>query len=141
MTAVTELWDAIVQIGTGLSRLVLVLGQFALAWSLLIAWLAWWLLAVNWRRLWPVLAQGAWAPVLLLLVISAAVWSQIDPTDGYFLGFTSVPNFWWQLGDVLVLAALTLCCGWLQDQLGWTPAEVSLEPPAEPAHGHDHGHH
>jgi hypothetical protein len=38
-----------------------------------------------------------------------------------------------------VLALVALFCGWLQDQLGWTPEEVSFEPPAA-EHGH-HGHH
>ena len=38
-----------------------------------------------------------------------------------------------------LLAALTLLCGWLQGLLGWTPAEVNLEPPVAVEHGHGHG--
>jgi hypothetical protein len=87
---------------------------------------------VNWKKTWSVLAQGAWAPVVLLMVVGALVWSQISPT-------TAGPNFWWQLGWVSVLAAVTLFCGWLQGVFGWTPAEINLDPPAA-GHGHDHGH-
>jgi hypothetical protein len=78
-------------------------------------------------------------PLVLILVVSALVWSQLAPSDCSCLGFITVPNFWWQLGGVGLLAAVTLFCGWLQGVFGWTPAEVELEPPM-PA-GHGHGHH
>jgi len=103
-------------------------------------WCAWWLGGVNWQKTWPVLAKGAWAPVVLLMLITATVWSRIAPEPCNCLGFLVVPNFLWQLGAVSGLVALALFCGWLQGQLGWTPAEISLEPPPV-AHGHDHGHH
>src|SRR5216683_3013877 len=50
-------------------------------WLLLTAWLAWWLWGVNWKQAWAVLAQGAWLPVLLLMIVGALVWSQISPSD------------------------------------------------------------
>ena len=109
------------------------------SWLLLIAWLAWWLWGVNWKRAWAVLAKGAWLPVLLMMILSALVWSAIAPSDYLFLGVVKVPNFWWQLGGVSLLVAITLICGWLQGVFGWVPIEVSLEPPAvSPA---EHGHH
>jgi hypothetical protein len=104
-------------------------------------WVAWWLWAVNWKRLWPVLAQGAWAPVLLLVLIVAVVWSRLAPGDCACLGFAVVPNFWWQLGSVSTLVALALFSGWLQGLMGWAPPEVDLEPPAHAAdNGHLHHH-
>jgi hypothetical protein len=115
----------------------------ALAWSqiLLILWVVWWLLGVNWKRGWEYLAQGAWAPLALLVVLAALTWSRMAPASCDCLGFVTVPNFWWQLGYVGMLVALALFCGWLQGVLHWTPAEVNLEPPAH-AHGEhgDHGH-
>jgi hypothetical protein len=102
-------------------------------------WCLFWLLAVNWKKLWPVLAQGGWAPALLLLLVSAFAWSRIDPGECHFLPLVTIPNFWWQLASVSALAAVALFCGWLQGQLGWAPPEISLEPPAH-EHGH-HGHH
>jgi hypothetical protein len=117
------------------------LGGYALALFLVVVWVAWWLWGVRWERAWPVLAGGAWMPLVLLGVLVALVWSQIAPGSRTFLGFAVVPNFWWQLVAVGSLVGLALFCGWLQGVLGWGPAEVSLQPPAH-EHGHhdDHGH-
>jgi hypothetical protein len=100
-------------------------------------WCAWWLWCVNWPKVWPVLAQGGWIVVVLLMFISALAWSSIFPSTFTGFGFP-LPNFWWQLGSVGALTLVALFCGWLQEQLGWTPAEVNFEPPA--GH-HGHGHH
>jgi hypothetical protein len=111
-----------------------------LLWLLPVAvWCAWWLWAVSWRRVWPVLAEGAWVPVVLLMVLGALVWSQVAPRPCDCLVLVRLPNFWWQLGGVAALAAAALFCGWLQGKLDWGPPEVSYEP-AAPAEGH-HGHH
>jgi len=138
---VVELWQTFVQ-------LVVTLGQFlgellllGLSWALLIAWLAWWLWGVNWKKAWPVLAQGAWVPAVLLIVLAALVWSQIASSDSLLFGFIK-PTFWSLLACAGLLAGTALFCGWLQGVFGWTPAEVRVEPPP-PAHhhGHHHGHH
>jgi hypothetical protein len=97
-----------------------------------VAWCAWWLGATNWKRTWPALAQGAWVPVVLLMVMAALGWSRMAGTD-----------FRVCLGWVGVAVAVALLCGWLQGVLGWTPAEINLEPPADHGHGddfHDHSH-
>jgi hypothetical protein len=127
-----------VELGQNLLQLIVVLWNLlvelltlGLHWSLLIAWIAWWLCAVNWSKLWPVLAKGAWAPVVLIMVIAALAWSCIAPSERY-------PNFWWQLGSVSLLGALTLFCGWLQGVFGWQPAEINLHPPVVTVHAHDH---
>jgi hypothetical protein len=95
----------------------------------LAVWIVWWLLAVNWQKLWPVLARGAWAPVVLLLLMEAVVWSRLEPW-----------RFIWQLGIAFGLAALALFCGWLQGRLHSTPGEVPLEPPIAVDDGHSHSH-
>jgi hypothetical protein len=95
-----------------------------------VVWCVWWLWAVNWKRAWPALAQGAWVPAVLLVVVAALAWSRIVGAD-----------FWVCLGWVAVMAAVALFCGWLQGAFGWTPAEISLEPPAAHVHEehfHDH---
>jgi hypothetical protein len=132
-----SLWQIVLDI-LALAVQLLVLG---LHWSLLIAWVAWWLCGVNWSKAWPVLARGAWAPVVLLLLISALVWSRIAPSECACLGFVTVPNFWWQLGAVGLLASITLFCGWLQGIFQWAPPEISLDPPVHADHGHAHGEH
>src|SRR5438132_12343890 len=82
-------------------------------------WCAWWLWAVNWKKTWPVLAQGAWAPVLLIALLSSYAWSRVAscayPLEIKSLGLVvAIPNFWWQLGCVSALVAVALFCGWLQ---------------------------
>jgi hypothetical protein len=125
-----------------LGQLFVVLGQllvelFALGahFLLLIIWIVWWLGAVNWQKLWPVLGRGAWAPLVLLMVIVALVWSRLQPLPRDYAAF----NFWLQLGYVLVLVLVAFFCGWLQGVFQWAPPLINLEPPA---HGHDdaHGH-
>src|SRR5438552_3738978 len=103
-----ELWQTLLQLVELLVKLLGELVQLALNWSLLIAWIAWWLWGVNWKKAWTVLAEGAWVPVGVLLVAAALAWSQMAPSDCTCLGFVTVPNFWWQLGGVGLLAAVTL---------------------------------
>jgi hypothetical protein len=129
-----NLWHIVLSLGE-LSVQLLALLMHA---SLLIAWVAWWLCGVNWSKAWPVLARGAWVPLVLLMVISALVWSRISPSECECLGFASVQNFWWQLGAIGLLAAVTFLCGWLQGILHLQPAEINLDPPAHADHGHAH---
>jgi hypothetical protein len=104
-------------------------------------WCAWWLWGVNWIRLWPALAKGAWLPAVLLAAIAAIVWAQIEPSQCDFLGLATIANGWWQQGIVALFLALALFCGWLQGYFGWMPEEISLEPPLEHDHGHAQAHH
>jgi hypothetical protein len=134
-----EQWQLFLQVLIDLAKLVGSLLSLAGQWWLLIAWFAWWLLAVNWKKVWPVLAQGAWLPVLFLLVIAALAWSRMFPSHRNVLGVT-VANFWWQFGATLLLGASALFAGWVQGLIGWTPVEVELEPPAS-ADSHGHAHH
>ncbi len=134
-TVFQSLWQIVLNVGELAVQLLLL----AMHWSLLIAWVAWWLLGVNWTRVWPALARGAWVPLALLIVVSALVWSRIAPSD-FTLGFITLPNFWWQLGAVGMLSALAFFCGWLQGLCHWAPPEINLDPPAHApaAHGHHH---
>jgi hypothetical protein len=133
-------YHALGQLGNDLGQVLLLLFRLLLLILPLGLWCLFWLLAVNWRVMWPVLAQGAWAPVVLLAVMAALVWSRLQAEPCNCLGFVSVPNFWCQLGDVALLIGVALFCGWLQGLLHWSPPEISLEPPPEPAHGLEHAH-
>jgi hypothetical protein len=105
--------------------------QDAMSWWLLIAWLALCLFGINWKRTWPILAKGAWAPLGLAMILSALAWSQMTP---------AAPHFWRKLGLVSVVVSASFFCGWVQSYFGWQPAEINLEPvdPAANSHGHDH---
>jgi hypothetical protein len=122
----------------------LVLG-FMRTWGgtliLTLVWVAWWLWGVNWKTAWATLAHGAWVPAVLVVVVSALVWSQIAPADCGCLGFVTIPNFWWQLGEVSMLASLALFCGWLQGYFELTPEAVEFEPAGHGHAPHGHGHH
>ncbi len=141
-----DLYQSFVEVFHSLAALVGALGALLaglihvlLTGGLLLGWAAWWLWGVNWAKAWPVLAQGAWVPLLLLIALGALVWSQILP-GGVNLGFATLPNFWWHLGAAGLLAGTALFCGWLQGYMGWTPEEIPIYP--EGGHGHDdaHGH-
>lgn len=143
MDQLVSVFETLWQIVLNLWTLVVHLLAVAMYGSLLIAWVAWWLWGVNWTKLWPVLARGAWVPAVLLMVVASLVWSRLDPSDCSCLGFVVIANFWWQLGATALLAAVTLFCGWLQGLLHWAPAEIDLNPPAhaDTGHGHAHAHH
>ncbi len=107
-------WELIVVLG----KLVVQLLALALSSSLLIVWIAWWLWGVNWKKAWPTLATGGWAPLVLLALIAAAVWSRLSPSETL--------NFWTQLASVSALIGVAFFCGWLQGVFGWTPPEINL---------------
>lgn|SRR5262245_33875541 len=111
-----------------------------------VLWGAFWLLCVNWKRAWPVLAEGAWVGVVLIGLVSALVWSKLEPRSCDCLRFVTLPNFAWQLGSVAALIGVALFCGWLQGLIRYDPVEVNVEMPTgghedDHRHGHDHGHH
>jgi hypothetical protein len=137
---VTELVNTLVELVVVLTQLGTQLLYLLLQNALLVVWLAWALFGINWKRAWPVLAEGAWAPVVLLTILVPLVWASLFPTAFAGLGFVVIPNFWWQLIAVWLLVAATCFCGWLQGVLNYTPPEISTEPPADD-HGHGHGHH
>jgi hypothetical protein len=134
-------WETIGQLVQNLGTLAIELLFLVVRYGLLIAWVAWWLVGVNWQKAWAYLRAGAWAPVVLLTVVAALAWSRLNPSDCPCLGLFTIPNFWWQLLGVSLLVGFTLFLGWLQGLLGWTPEEINLEPPAAAAHDHGHGNH
>ncbi len=70
----SELAQSLIQLVIVLGNVLFDLLQLALTHALLIGWVAWWLWGVNWSKLWPTLAQGAWVPAVLLLFLAALVW-------------------------------------------------------------------
>jgi hypothetical protein len=136
-----EILKTLVQLGGNLVDLGWGLYPYAVPICLMIAWIAWWLWCVNWWKAFPFLAEGAWVFLVLLVVVSALVWSRIAPSGCSCLGFVTLPNFWWQLGAVCLYVGIALFCGWLQIFFQWAPPVIELAPPASHDAGHDsHGH-
>jgi hypothetical protein len=130
---VSDTWEGLLQqLAIVLGRIFEKLIQDALGWSLVIAWLAWCLFGINWKRAWGVLAGGAWMPLVLLLILVSLAWAEMTPEK---------PAFFEKLAIVCLVAAATLFCGWVQGYFSWEPAEMELEPAVEPANAHGHGHH
>ena len=74
-------------------------------WTALIAWVAFWLFAVNWRKLAPILLEGGWVGVVLTYLVMILVWGVVaPPADGvhHLLGLT-VSNF---VGKTIYTTAL-----------------------------------
>ncbi len=135
-----ELWNTLKELALVLGSLLYQVYQLAAPWLLAIAWVAWWLWAVDWRKMGPALRRGAWAPLTLLGLIAALAWAMVAPRSLNLLGW-NVPNFWWQVGAVGLILSSALFCGWLQLRLRWSPPEIVLEPPAEHGRGGAHHHH
>ncbi len=133
MDSLSRIAETLWQIVGNLGDLASEFWQLGSNRALLILWIVWWLAAVNWKKLWPVLGKGAWVPLVLLGNLAALAWSRVAPS----VGPVGIPNFWWQLGAIGGLLLSALICGWLQGLFHWAPAEINLNPPA---HGHDHGH-
>ncbi len=130
----SALIDALGRLVADFSQVAILLLGFVGQHLLVIAWFTWWLLAVNWSRIWEVLARGGWVGLLLAILAGATAWSQIAPSDCACLGFVTISNFWWQLGAVSLLTLATLFCGWLQGTFMWQPPHINLDPPSA---GHD----
>src|SRR5262245_21427217 len=126
------LWQLILNVFQLLGALL----NLAAQWWFVIVWIAWWTFAVNWRKLRPVLSQGAWGPVILLMLIIALAWSRLAPGELSW-GIVVLPNFWWQLAALTVILCFTLLCGVLQDVLGVVPPELNLEPPVSQESEHE----
>ena len=120
----SDIGQTFVQLLELLAKLGGELLQPVLAWTLLIVWVAWWLWAVNWKKAWPVLAEGAWAPVVLITILAALVWASLVPDSFTAVGLVVIPNFWAKLLAIWLVVALACFCGWLQRIIGWTPCCV-----------------
>jgi len=115
------------------------LGVFFYA-ALAIFWIMWATCALDWRKLWPLLREGAAVPLVMVAAAVAAVSGGVAPSDLSLFGdAVRVPNFVWQIGAAGLFLGVTLFCGWLQVRCGWFPQEVPVAPlPSDrPAiHGH-----
>lgn len=146
-----DLWNSIVQLLEVLLQLVVNLGQVILPWLPLIAWVAFWLLAVNWVKLRQVLLQGGAIGVGLIALMTVLIWGMIapPPDNHHYLMGLSVSNYYGKLVYVTTLLCIMLLCGSVQLSGLVSPWVnfAALEAPVDDGHddhgghGHDtHGH-
>ena len=53
-----------------------------LPWAPLFAWIAFWMLAVNWVQLRAVLLKGGWIALLLIGLVWVLIWGSVAPPVG-----------------------------------------------------------
>lgn len=146
------LLQALLNLLAAIVELLVAVGTIIVPWIPLIAWAAFWALAVNWQRLAGVIRSGAFIGVALIALLAVLVWGCVaPPIDGhhYFnlLGFKlSVSNFTGKLVYVMGLVVIMFAAGSAQLS-GMFDGLVSFADDEEPAddhdhqgHGHDDGH-
>lgn len=110
--------NSVVQLFEALINLLGSLGLLIQPWLPLIAWIAFWLFAVNWVRLRRVLLDGGWIGLLLIGVVWVLIWGTVAPpesADGrHFLLGLSVGNFVGKTAYVTTLICIMLLCGSVQ---------------------------
>lgn len=89
-----------------------------LLWPLLplLAWIGFWLFAVNWVRLRQVLLSGGWIAMALMGLLAILIWGAISPPpDGahHLLGL-SLSNYVGKTVYVTSLFVIMLLCGSVQ---------------------------
>ncbi len=136
-----QLLTSLVEVLTALWGLLIALIDVVLPWTPLIAWLAYWLYAANWTKVWPVIARGGWIGVVLIGLMMALIWGVIAPPTGgthFILGLT-VQNFTGKLVYVTSLLVMAMLCGFAQ-LAGACAPWANFEEPAPAAEDHGHGH-
>jgi hypothetical protein len=129
-------------------NLIITLLGMMLPWTPLMAWVAFWLLAVNWVKLREVMIVGGWIGVVLIGVMMVLVWGVVaPPTDGtHHLFGLNVTNFVGKTVYVTALFTIMFLCGSVQlsgacGKLAQFPEEVADDGHGDAHGGHDdHGH-
>lgn len=127
----------------GWAVVVSVLG-LVVPWTPLIAWVAFWLLAVNWEKLYPVLAKGGAIGVFLIGLMMILVWGLIAPPEGgvHHLFGLEPTNFAGKTIYVTMLFLIMALCGSVQ--LSGACGKLVRFPEPEQDHhagGHGDDHH
>ena len=116
MDAVIELFQSLVNVFWSLLDVVVALVRVILPWLPLLAWLAYWSLAVNWAKATRILWNGGFIGVLLLMFVTVLVWGAVaPPIEGtHSLFGLTVSNYAGKFIYVTMLTCITLLCGSVQ---------------------------
>ena len=145
-----QLLDSLLNLLEAVVVVLAALGAAIAPWWPLIAWVAFWLLAVNWFKLRLTLLDGGWIGVLLIGLMMILVWGIVaPPPDGtHSLLGLKVSNFVGKTMYVTGLFVIMLLCGSAQLSGAVDRYLHFVEPEPEGhhhghedhGHGHDHGH-
>lgn len=84
-----------------------------LPWTPLVAWVAFWLLAVNWVKYRAVLIKGGWTGVFFIGLMTILIWGLIAPPEGgvHHVFGLSLSNFVGKTVYVTALFSIMFLCG------------------------------
>lgn len=143
LLAALPLLDALANLLFAFSALLSAAVLAVVPWLPLLGWVAFWLLAVNWRKLYPALASGGWIGVLLIALLAVMIWSTLSVPAGGFHNLLGlhVNNLVGKIMYVAGLLVIAMLSGMVQLSGACDCCVNFSEPaPSEPAHG-GHGHH
>lgn len=140
-----DILHAVIDLIAAAGTLVWTLVHKLAPWTPLIAWVAFWTLAVNWVQLRTWLLKGGWIGLVLLGLATVLVWGVVAPPESgvHSLLGLKVSNFVGKTVYVTTLIVIMLLCGSTQLS-GCCDSLLNLELPAggDADHGHDdHGGH
>ncbi|HEY3967303.1 MAG TPA: hypothetical protein VGM05_22275 [Planctomycetaceae bacterium] len=136
------LFHAISELASSIIVLLSAVFNLILPWAPLVAWIVFWLFAVNWVKLRETLAKGGWVGLALIGAIMVLVWGSIAPGSGTFDFYgLRVSNFVEKTVFVSGLFVIMFLAGALQLS-GFCAQCMQFEEPIliADAHGHDAGH-
>lgn len=136
-------FSSLLQLVAALWQLTLALWFLVIPWAPLIAYVAFWLYAVDWLKLRPVIARGGWIAVLFIAVMTTLVWGLVaPPADSHYLLGRPVSNFAGKFVYVSALVTIMFLCGSVQlsGLCGSWATFKEDAPEEEHHHGHGHGH-
>lgn len=141
MDALLFLLQSLMNVFWSLLDVVLALAMLVLPWLPVLAWIGFWLFAVNWAKVFPVLWRGGFIGVLLLMFVAVLVWGAVSPpVDGkHIMLQLTVGNFVGKFIYVTWLTCIALLCG--SAQLSGAFSSLIQFPEEEETDDHGHGDH
>ena len=139
MDAVIDLLQSLVNVFWSLLDVVIALVKVVVPWLPLLAWIAFWSLAVNWVRTFDILRRGGFIGVLLMMFMAVIVWGAVaPPIEGtHSLFGLTVSNYAGKFIYVTMLTCIALLCGSVQ-MSGTFGSLIDFSGEQDSADGHAH---
>lgn len=108
-----QLFDSILNLIVAIWNVVRDVFVLVLPWTPLVAWVAFWLLAVDWVKFRAVLVKGGLIGVILIGLMMIMIWGLIAPPDGdtHHIFGLSLSNFVGKTVYVSGLFSIMFLCG------------------------------
>lgn len=113
---VSDLYASLIKLFYVLFDVVISVGGIILPWLPLIAWVAFWMLAVDWSKLRSHMVRGGFLGVILMGLMMILIWGTVaPPADGahHMLGL-KLSNFVGKTVYVTFLFSIMFLCGSVQ---------------------------